>query len=280
MTTKRCKNKQTVSGRSDPNFSQWQLDNATVWSVSILCWPNRPNRQGFSQGRLRKQPNSRMETVQFLEKLVLASMFCELLCNVIPAHHILAAGGVSCCHFLRRRPGHSVTLPTESFRADFLPMPVSFFLSSIVSLIYTLPFSAPFAASASVGERERPVPRPPLVVPHRVRHAQALPCTPHPPRVWRLCWHHTTLLCPSAAKLQCRYESMSVTVLFGRVLASPSLLPDSCYSQSWSRTTWWLNRICTLWHRPADRMLNILALHTGCIEYALNACCTVPFSVN
>lgn len=41
------------------------------------------------------------------------SMFCELLCNMIPAHHILPASSVSsvsCCHFLWCRPRHSVTL--------------------------------------------------------------------------------------------------------------------------------------------------------------------------
>lgn len=41
------------------------------------------------------------------------SMFCELLCKMIPAHHILPASSVSsvsCCHFLWCRPRHSVTL--------------------------------------------------------------------------------------------------------------------------------------------------------------------------
>lgn len=57
-------------------------------------------------------------------------MFCELLCNVIPAHRILPASSVSCCHFLRRRPRHSNALlrpcggrSQKSFRADISSCP-------------------------------------------------------------------------------------------------------------------------------------------------------------
>lgn len=80
-----------------------------VLSVSIVREPKQEGylelegRQGCSREHFRK-------AVQFLEKAAVALMFCELLCNVIPAHRILAASSVSCCHFLRRRPRHAVTL--------------------------------------------------------------------------------------------------------------------------------------------------------------------------
>lgn len=84
--------------------------------------------------------------------------------------------------------------------------PTSFIWILNLSLSCCYPVSPSFLsfflpAFAFVGERERAVPRPPLVVPHRVRHVETLPRPPHPPRVWRLCWHHITLLCTSAAKL-------------------------------------------------------------------------------
>lgn len=81
----------------------------------------------------------------------------------------------------------------------FIPLNLKPFSPLLLSHLPLFSFSLP--AFAFVGERERAVPRPPLVVPHRVGHVETLPRPLHPPRVWRLCWHHITLLCTSAAKL-------------------------------------------------------------------------------
>lgn len=159
------------------------------------------------------------------------SMFCELLCKMISAHHILPASSVSsvsCCHFLWCRPRHSVTLllPWDisqkclhRFSAPHKLLSLFLFTLSL----FHLPISFSLSAFAFVGEWKRAVSRPPLVVPHRVGHAETLPRTPHPPGVWRLCWHHTALLCSSATKLRHRYEILSL---------KGSLSGTCCFSES------------------------------------------------
>lgn len=163
------------------------------------------------------------------------SLFCVLLCNIICAHHILPTGsveevsaavsssGVSCGILLsaRRLSDNVLTSVLACLFQMFTVSHSAILCLSVLCLFLSLPSMSPsfpwllslplsLAASAFVSEWERPVPRPPLMVPHRVGHVETLPRPPHPPWIRRLRWHHITLLRTGSAKLQYRYTTLTV----------------------------------------------------------------------
>lgn len=102
----------------------------------------------------------------------------------------------------------------------FIPLNHTCFSPLLTSSLPLFPLFLSLPAFAFVSEWERAVPRAPLVVSYRVGHVETLPRPPHPPRIWRLGWHHVTLLCTSAAKLHHRYTTHE-----GKILTASYLKP-------------------------------------------------------
>lgn len=103
-------------------------------------------------------------------------MFCVLCCNMTPAHHILPASSAEEVSAAATSSGVGCGIcPHRQARRGSVLISVVFFFTLLSR-----------SAFALVSERERAVPRPPPVVPHRVGHAETLPRPPHPPGVGRL----------------------------------------------------------------------------------------------